>query len=171
MASFDYEISDLTRSIRSLAENIAHSAVQEAINIAMTNSHSNILTNNMDAQNIQTNNLKSTSVSSQSINSNISFLGDSYIDMAVIKRCLEIQGENSDLKLNLNDKGIFSIINDNKNALVMLETIKNLLIEANYFTEEKFDKEYTKVEQKIEDIINGEKVAKKLMENPNKGVI
>jgi hypothetical protein len=47
----------------------------------------------------------------------------------------------------------------------MLEAIKNILIELGYTTQERFDDEYNNAEKKIEDIINGEKVAKKLMEN------
>jgi hypothetical protein len=68
--------------------------------------------------------------------------------------------------VEVNNEGIFSTINNDNNALIMLETIKNLLIKNNYFTEEEFAKEYNGIQEQIQLRIDGHLVAQKLTESP-----
>lgn len=70
-------------------------------------------------------------------------------------------------KVKIDCHGIFSNINNDNNALIMLETIKNLLIKNNFFTEDQFKNEYADIQQYLTDLTNAKKVADKLAEQNN----
>lgn len=77
---------------------------------------------------------------------------------------------NGDNITRIDSKGIVSNINDNKNALIMLEAIKDLLIKNNCFTQLEFNNQYIKLENQIKDIELAKKVADELVSNCNQKI-
>lgn len=71
---------------------------------------------------------------------------------------------NAGQSIEINECSIKSTVNDNKNILLMIETIKNLLIEKSVFTEQEFENEYLRLEERLKDIITAQIVADKLMQ-------
>lgn len=75
--------------------------------------------------------------------------------------------KNNHMELNINEMGVFSNINDGKNFLIMVETIKQILISKNIVTKEEFNKIYKTIEKNIEDKIECKKVLDELTKEEN----
>ena len=104
--------------------------------------------------------ISNTALNNMTVNSNLTSWG------ITNNICSSQSYYNKKIETTISYDGIISTINNNNNALIMLEVIKEILISKNIVSNEEFNKLYKEKLKNLEDIKNAHDVMEKLSEKP-----